>query len=145
MSYHGLFRPKHPEKYQGDPNNIVFRSLWERKFFLYCDSTKNVLTWASEEFYIPYVSPVDGKLHRYFPDVWMEVRTSTGTKAFLVEIKPKKQSKPPEQPKRKGKRYLREAMNYAVNQAKWQAAQEFCRTKGWTFMVVTEKELFGKQ
>ena len=92
MAYQGRFIPQHPDKYAGDPSNIIYRSSWERKFFVYCDTTPGVLRWASEEFHIPYVHPVDRRVHRYFPDVLMEVRTTTGAQTFLIEIKPKAQT-----------------------------------------------------
>lgn len=143
MAYKGRFTPTNPHKYAGDVNNIVWRSLWERRFFLFCDRTPGVIRWASEELIIPYISPVDGRPHRYFPDVLMEVQTAAGRKTFLVEIKPKKQAAPPKQ-KRKTRKYMVEAATYAVNQAKWDAAKAYCQTKGWTFMVVTEDHLFKR-
>jgi hypothetical protein len=118
--------------------------LWERKFAKYCDETPGILHWASEEFFIPYVSPVDGRIHRYFPDFMIEVRQTVGVKTFIIEIKPKRQSQPPDPKKRKTRRYLSEAITFAVNQAKWAAAEHFCRERGYTFQVVTEDELFGK-
>jgi hypothetical protein len=143
MPYQGLFHPKHPEKYIGNPTQIVYRSSWERRFFVYCDDTPGVLRWASEEFSIPYLSPLDQRVHRYFPDVWMEVQTATGRRAYLIEIKPKDQTQL-RHVKRKTRKYLREAMQVAVNHAKWDAAKQFCQEQNWTFQVLTEEQLFGK-
>jgi len=142
MSYRGIFTPKHPSKYLGNVQNVVYRSLWERHFMKYCDETPGVLRWASEEFFIPYVSPVDGQIHRYFPDFMLEVQSNTGLKRFVIEVKPKYQTELPATQKRKTKRYLTEVATYAVNQAKWQAAKEFCQKQGMNFLVLTEEHLF---
>lgn len=143
MAYRGRFTPKNPAKYAGNVNNIIWRSLWERRFMRFCDDTPGVLKWASEELIIPYVSPVDGQLHRYFPDFLIEVKTKTGVRIFLIEVKPKKQSQMPTA-KRKTRKHLREVVTYSVNQAKWEAAQTYCKQRGWTFLVVTEDHLFSK-
>ncbi len=142
MAYKGKYRPSHPKKYKGDPTGIIFRSLWERKFMVYCDQNKNVLEWASEEIALPYRSPVDNKVHRYFPDFYMKIKETNGAiKNYVIEVKPLKQCSPPKKPKRQTRGYLREAYEYAKNQAKWQAAKEFCDDRQWEFKVVTEKEL----
>ena len=140
MAYKGFFKPGNPQKYIGDPSKIVYRSSWERRFFDYCDRTPGILRWASEEFHIPYISPVDGAWHRYFPDVWMEAVTNEGVKQFLIEIKPKYQSEL-RPVKRKTKKYLREAAVVAVNHAKWNAAKKLCEQKNWTFQVLTEDHI----
>ena len=130
MAYKGKYRPSHPKKYKGDPTGIVFRSLWERKFMVYCDNNQNVLEWASEEIALPYKSPVDNKFHRYFPDFYMKVKENNGTiKKYIIEVKPLKQCSPPKKPKRQTKGYLYEAYEYAKNQAKWQAATSFCKDR----------------
>ena len=142
MSYKGKYKPSYPKKYKGDPTNIVYRSLWERKFMVYCDNNQNVLEWQSEEFFIPYRSPVDNRVHRYFPDFFIKYKDVSGTvRSSLIEIKPLRQCSPPAKPKRQTKKYLSEAYEYAKNQAKWKAAQEFCRDRRWEFKVMTEKEL----
>lgn len=141
MAYKGKYRPSHPKKYKGDPTGIIFRSLWERKFMVYCDQNANVLEWASEEIALPYRGP-DGKQHRYFPDFYMKVKESNGSiKKYIIEIKPLKQCSPPKKPKRQTKGYMREAYEYVKNQAKWEAAREWCDDRQWEFKVVTEKEL----
>tara|TARA_B100000459_G_scaffold42739_1_gene21740 strand:+ start:25 stop:462 length:438 start_codon:yes stop_codon:yes gene_type:complete len=142
MAYKGKYQPSFPRKYKGDPTNIVFRSLWERKFMVYCDKNANVLEWASEEIAIPYVSPVDQRSHRYFPDFYMKVKETDGAiKKYVIEVKPLKQCSPPKKPKRQTKGYIREAFEYAKNQAKWKEAREWCADRQWEFKVVTEKEL----
>ena len=142
MAYRGKYYPSHPKKYKGDPTNIIYRSLWERKFMVYCDKNTNILEWASEEIAIPYRSPIDNRVHRYFPDFYMKVKEVNGKiKRYVIEVKPAKQTKPPTKPKRQTKGYIREAYEYAKNQAKWKRAREFCADRMWEFKVVTEKEL----
>ena len=142
MSYKGKYYPSYPRKYKGDPTNIIYRSLWERKFMVYCDKNQNILEWASEEIAIPYRSPIDNRVHRYFPDFYMKVKEFNGKiKRYVIEVKPVKQTKPPAKPKRQTKGYIREAYEYAKNQAKWKVAREFCADRQWEFKVVTEKEL----
>ena len=142
MSYKGKYYPSYPRKYKGDPTNIIYRSLWERKFMVYCDKNESILEWASEEIAIPYRSPIDNRVHRYFPDFYIKVQENTGRiKTYLIEVKPAKQTKPPVKPKRQTKGYILEAYEYAKNQAKWKMAREFCADRQWEFKVVTEKEL----
>jgi len=136
------YKPSYPSKYKGDPNNIICRSSWERRFCKYCDLNESVISWGSEEFWIPYLSPVDNRVHRYFPDFIMKVRESSGqVKTYVVEVKPRKQTVPPKKPKRQTKSYLYECKTYAVNQAKWKAAVEFCKDHMIEFKIITEKEL----
>ena len=142
MSYKGKYKPSYPNKYKGDPTNIIYRSLWERKFCRYCDTNTNILEWGSEEMFIWYRSPIDSKPHRYFPDFYIKVKESTGhIKKYLIEIKPHKQTAPPPKPQRQTKKYLYEAYEYAKNQAKWEAAKEWCADRGYEFKVLTENEL----
>ena len=90
MAYSGTYKPVNPKKYRGNPNQVIYRSLWERKLMVYCDHNEAVLEWGSEEVIIPYLSPWDGRLHRYFPDFYMKVRQSDETiKKFIIEVKPK--------------------------------------------------------
>ena len=108
----------------------------------YCDTNKNILEWGSEEFFIPYMSPIDNRVHKYFPDFYIKVRESTGqVKKYVIEIKPKKQCIEPKVQKRKTKAYVREVCEYAKNQAKWHAATEYCKDRRLEFKVLTESEL----
>ena len=142
MAYSGLFKPKNPQKYVGDPTNIVYRSSWECKVMSWLDRNPSIISWASEELIIPYKSPVDNKFHRYFPDFLVKVKSRDGkTKTLLLEVKPKKQTLPPEPKKRMTKQYVNEVVTYGVNQAKWEAANEFCLDRGWEFRVLTENDL----
>ena len=141
----GFFSPKFPKKYIGDPTNIVFRSGWERRVMQSLDENTNVLRWASEEIIVPYISPIDNRPHRYFVDFYVEARAIDGSvKKMLLEVKPAAQTQPPKSPKRRTKRYISEVMTYGVNEAKWKAAREYCKDKGWEFRIITEAELFKK-
>ena len=142
MSYKGKYRPKFFSKYKGDPTNIVYRSLWELKFMKYCDSNRNVLKWGSEILALPYRSPIDNRVHRYFPDFYIKVRESNGKiREYIIEIKPKKQCMEPKPQKRKTKGHIYEVYEYAKNQAKWKVAKEFCIDRGMEFNIITEDEL----
>lgn len=141
MSYKGRFQPKNPKKYNGDPSNIIYRSSWEVRVMKYLDEHPNVIWWASEELFIPYISPVDRKSHRYFPDFVVKMKNKEGKIVTMVlEVKPEKQTKMPTQ-KRKTKQYIAESITYAINQEKWRAADLFCKEHGWQFKIITEKEL----
>ena len=137
MAYSGKYKPINPKKYKGDPTKIIYRSLWERKFMNFCDTKPSVTKWASEEIFIPYRSPRDGKVHRYYPDFYMK----TGDKESIIEIKPLKQCKPPKEPKRKTAKYKADCLTYLVNQAKWKYAKKWCKARGLSFVVLTEKDL----
>lgn len=139
MKYHkGKYKLKNPEKYKGDPNNVVYRSGWERSAFIFLDKNQDIIEWASEEIVIPYTCATDGKRHRYFIDVYY--KTKTGHK-YLIEIKPHKQTLPPTAPNRRTKRYITEALTYAKNQSKWKAAQEFALDNSCTFDIWTEHKM----
>lgn len=147
MSYKGKYRIKNPKKYRGDYKNCIFRSLWERKFMKYCDLNENILSWSSEEIRVPYRSPLDGRIHQYFVDFWIEVRDKNDKiKKYLIEIKPERQTKRPilENSERITRRKTEQIKTYAVNLEKWKSAKNFCEERGWTFLILTEKHLFGK-
>jgi len=142
MSYKGRYQPNNPLKYKGNFRNIIYRSLWELKFMKYCDSNQNILEWGSEEFFLPYRSPLDNKVHRYFPDFYIKVKENTGQiKKYIIEVKPKKQCIEPKPQKKKTRTYIYEVRQYAQNQAKWKAAEEYCLDRGYEFKILTEKEL----
>ena len=137
MYHKRRYVPVFPEKYAGDPSNIIMRSSWETKFAIWCDKNPQIVKWSSEETIIPNVSPIDGKVHRYFVD--FKIKT-VNNKVYLVEIKPKAQTLPP-QGKKKTKRFLAEASTYLVNQAKWEYAERYAKARNWEFIVLTEEEL----
>lgn len=141
MAYRGRWVPINEDKYEGDHRKIVFRSLWERAAFKWCDKNPTIKSWSSEEVVVPYRSAVDGRIHRYFMDlkiVWQDGRTT------LVEIKPEKQTKPPKKGKRQTRRYITEVKTFAVNISKWDAAKEFAENRGWGFEIWTEKDLTNR-
>ena len=143
MSYKGLYTPTNPKKYKGDPHRIVYRSLWERKFMTYCDTNEFILEWGSEEVIIPYLSPWDGRIHRYFPDFYIKVKQHNGnSKKFIIDIKPKNQCSPPTKtPKRKTKKWLNEVKTWGINEAKWKFATEWCENNGMEFKIFNEDHL----
>ena len=145
MVYRGKYQPSYPKKYKGDPTNIIYRSLWERKFMVYCDKNENVLEWSSEEIALPYKSPLDNRIHRYFPDFYIKVKEGNKIQKYLIEIKPKKQVREPKIQTKKTKSYIYEVTEYAKNQAKWKSAQEFCEDRQWKFKIITEDELGIRQ
>ena len=141
-SYSGRFKPSNPGKYKGDPTNIIYRSLWERKLMVWCDNNEKVSEWGSEETIIPYVSPVDIRVHRYFPDFYIRARTRNGRfEKFIIEVKPLSQTHPPKKKSRVTKTYINEVRTWAVNDAKWKAAREYCEDRKMKFLILTEKEL----
>ena len=142
MAYRGVFSTlQNPQKYIGNPTNITFRSLWERGAFSWCDTNPDIAKWCSEEVVIPYVCATDGKPHRYFTDLYIEY---TNGRKVIVEIKPSEQTRMPEQPSRKTRKYLSEVLRYTKNVSKWDAAKQFCDSKGIDFEIWTEKTLKEK-
>lgn len=145
--YQGVYKLQNPKKYLGT-KSPVYRSSWERRSMVYFDTNKNVIAWASENFQIEYVSPWDGKVHRYFPDIYVKCITKENKiKEYVLEIKPKKQCEKPKEPKHKTAKamenYKAACRLYAKNCAKWEACKEFCRKRGYEFKLITENEIFG--
>ncbi|WVX87483.1 head closure [Vibrio phage EniLVp02] len=143
MSYKGKFTPTNPQKYKGNWNNITYRSLWELSYMRLLDSSDIVERWNSEEVVIPYISRADGgKRRRYFMDFWFK---RIDGKEFLIEVKPFKETLPPQKPKRKTakamERYEKELYTYIVNRDKWDAAADHAQKLGWDFRILTEKSL----
>lgn len=140
--YHqGKYDLENPEKYVGAVDKIFYRSSWEFRYMMYCDRNPTILKWNSEDVIVPYVSPKDGKVHRYFVDFWIQFKSKDGdVKMALIEIKPLVQTKMPRK-KKDQTRYLKEVETYAVNRAKWDAAEIFANKRKASFVVLTEKEL----
>lgn len=129
-------------KYKGDTSNIIWRSTWELKFMNYLDGCDDITQWSSEEFCIPYKSPIDGRTHRYFPDFWIRKTNNEGrTETLVVEIKPKSQTQPPSTKNKATKSYINEVITWGTNSSKWKAAEQFCSERSWKFVVLTEKDL----
>jgi hypothetical protein len=142
MSRKGFFRPRNPLKYKGNPMNIIYRSSWEAKLMIYLDQHPSVIQWSSEEFSIPYRSPIDGRIHRYFPDFCVKMKNKDEIiETILIEVKPLKQTIPPKVQTKPSKKYITEVKIWGVNSAKWKAAKEFCEDRKWTFKIMTEREL----
>lgn len=137
--YHqGYFKPKNPSKYKGDVRDIVYRSGLELSFMRILDTNPAVTQWSSEEFYIPYWDPVTRKQRRYFPDFIMKTLKET----FLIETKPSKETIQPILTEGMNKRkYQREVLTWATNNAKWKAATDFSKEHGFTFKIITERDL----
>ena len=138
MSYKGRYTIKNPEKYAGDAKKVIYRSLWERNTFRWCENNPKVKLWNSEEVVVPYVSSIDKKLHRYYIDLLIQMDNK---KTYLIEIKPKKETQPPQSRSRKTKKFINEQLTYIRNNEKWEAANKFAEHNGWKFQVWTEETL----
>jgi hypothetical protein len=137
----GYFQPRNPEKYVGDVTKIRFMSSWELSFQRFLDGNPNILRWSSECIAIPYMKPTDGKIHRYYPDFWIEYINKDGeVLQEVLEIKPKSQAGG----KSVGRMSLYEKAQYAINLAKWESCKRFCDQRGITFRILTEQELFNQ-
>ena len=146
--YQGRFKPKNPKKYMGDPTNIIYRSGWEFKLMRYLDVHPDVIEWGSEELIVPYRSPIDGRMHRYFPDFLVkQINRDKRKETVLIDVKPKAQTVPPDISKKNtstgklSRRYINEVKTLGINQAKWQAAEDFCKDRGWKFQIMHEGHL----
>jgi hypothetical protein len=135
----GVFVPVNKEKFLG--LKAIYRSGLELKFMRFCDNNPNVIKWGSENVVIPYISPLDGRAHRYFVDNFVVIKEDNCVKKYLIEIKPSKQTLPPTTKYKKKEHLVYEQTMYLKNQAKWQAATEFCKKKGLEFLILTEKHL----
>ena len=141
-SMKGVYKPSNPKKYIGDPNNIVYRSGWERTFMKYLDDRESVIRWASEEISVPYYNPMKKRVAKYFPDFYVEYKKKEGgVKKCLIEIKPLRECSPPKYTKRTRNVMIAESL-FAQNTAKWRACEEFCEDNGLEFRILTEKDLF---
>jgi hypothetical protein len=141
-TYKGRYRIENIKKYKGDISDVIYRSSWELKFMRWCDSNPSVLEWGSETVIIPYRSPVDNNVHRYFVDFYIKIQDKDKKiLKYLIEIKPEKFTKPPPIPQKQTKRFIQEIFNYGINQSKWKAASTFCDDRGWKFLVLTERDL----
>ena len=138
MAYSGHYRVKNRSKYRGDADGVIFRSLWEKHSFRWCDENPNVKHWSSEETVIPYFYDVDKKYHRYFMDLKITFKNG---KTILVEIKPDKETSPPKFNGRKTKRYINEGLTYVKNMNKWAAAQKYAKDNNYEFQIWTENTL----
>tara|TARA_X000000950_G_scaffold115644_1_gene145229 strand:- start:1266 stop:1718 length:453 start_codon:yes stop_codon:yes gene_type:complete len=144
--YSGRFKPKNYKKYKGDPTKIFYRSLLERRFMVWCDNNDAILEWGSEELIIPYRSPIDKKVHRYFPDFYIKyINKDKQIIREIIEVKPKKQLFPPKTPERKTKYYFNAVNTYVINQEKFKMAKEYCDDRKMKFRILTEEEILPKR
>ena len=140
MAYSGRYKVKNLKKYKGNPTLVKYRSLWERQVFRWLDDNDNIAFWNSEEIVVPYRCKTDNKIHRYFVDLYVQMKDG---KEYLIEIKPKIQTMPPKDKGRKTKKYIKEVMTYAKNQSKWEAADAYAKDRGVTFQIWTEETIKG--
>ena len=139
----GYYKLKNPDKYQGDIYNVIYRSSWELKVFKWIDTNDSIISWSAEEIKIGYISPIDSKMHTYYPDILAKTRTKSGKiVTYLIEIKPEAQTKEPKTKQRVTKKYINEVYTWGINSAKWKAAKRYCEQRGWVFKLLTEKEIF---
>ena len=139
----GIFVPQNQDKFIG--TKATYRSGLELKFFRFCDNSPNVLKWGSENVIIPYRSPLDNRAHKYYVDNLVIIKEDDQIKKYLVEIKPYKQTKKPQTKYRKKSHLIYEQRAYITNQAKWEAARDYCKKCGYSFIIITEKELYNKK
>jgi hypothetical protein len=137
MAYKTKFLPKNKEKYIGDVGAIVCRSLWERSVCKFFDENSNIIKWSSEEISIPYLNPLDNKMHNYYPDFLVQFKTNENVKTWLIEVKPKKQTFLKENCSKK------EKITWIINSSKWKAAENYCKKNNFEFKLITEKEIFA--
>ena len=135
----GIFTPINKDKFMG--STATYRSGLELKFMRFCDNNTNVLKWGSENVIVPYISPLDGKVHKYYVDNFVIIREGSQIKKYLIEIKPSKQTQAPNTKYKKKEHLIYEQSAWIINQAKWNAAKELCKKKGFDFLILTEKHL----
>jgi len=139
----GEYYPKNTEKYIGNAQAIVYRSSYELLAFKWVDMNPDILYWCSEEVIIPYLSPLDNRIHKYYMDLLIKYKDKHGQiKNALIEIKPSDQTVPPKPPKKRtSKSYKTKVKAFIINQAKWQAAEQFAKKHDMKFIIMTEKHL----
>lgn len=150
----GYYTCKNPDKYVGDLSKIVYRSSWEFKFLRWCDNTPAVKKFSSEPFSIPYLDPVDKRVHNYFIDYWMELEKEDGTlQRWIVEVKPARHVAMPDPPKNQTAKslanHISQVKRVMKNIAKFQAARNYAKQQKMKFAVLrlnrtTEKFEFVK-
>ncbi len=144
----GYYNLVNPAKYIGDPNKIIFRSSWERKFAVYCDSNERIVAWSSEPLQIPYMHPIEREIKPYNVDFYVKLQIGDNMyRDFLVEVKPSRQLKQPHQPtgrvtEKRLAAYTEQMKAYLINVAKFNAAKQYAEGRGWEFIVVTESFIF---
>ena len=145
----GLYKLDFPNKYVGktsDNGEVLYRSSWEQRVFYYMDHNKNVIEWSNETVVVPYLFKIDGKVHRYYPDVVCKAKSGEGIVTMMLEVKPKWQTVAPTKPKNRSisrkERYEKDMYTYVKNECKWEAAEAFCAKNGYIFKIITEDDIF---
>lgn len=139
--FKGRFHPKNPQKYLGDVTKIIYRSSWEARVMMDLDHDPKVIGWSSEEVRIPYISPIDGRYHTYYPDFLVQKRKGDIIETTIIEVKPFNQVREPIKGTKTKRRFFNEVKTYGTNSSKWKYAEDFCKRRGWKFKILTEKEL----
>ena len=147
----GKYKLKHPSKYIGDPDNIIFRSSWELRFCKYCDENDKIIKWSSEPISIDFWNPLDKKTHRYHPDFYIKVRKEDNSEEdWILEIKPQNQYKKELEPKLTGritpkklKEYNDKKTVWIINRCKFEAATRFAESIGYRFGAIDETFIFS--
>jgi len=143
QKYKGKYKPTNPHKYMGDSDNIIYRSMWERRCMKYFDGNPSILQWASEEVAIPYYDTLTKKVRRYFPDFLIKVKNKDGEeKTHLIEVKPSKDLSPPRSVQgKKRSTVLYEMRTFQMNRDKFASARKWCEDRNIQFDIWTEKHL----
>lgn len=138
----GYYKPQNPQKYNGDPTNIIYRSSWEKRCMIYFDRNPDVIKWSSEEVIVPYKSKIDGRYHRYYPDFIIKIKNKQNViETVMIEVKPYAQTQEPKKRSRMTPQYINEVKTYGINISKWEAAEDYCKDRNWRFLILTEREL----
>ena len=136
----GYFIPKNPHKYVGDVTKIRYMSSWELTTHQFFDNNNTVIKWSSETIAIPYFNPVKNRPAKYYPDYWVQyINIHNEVVNEIIEVKPKTQTAPPKANK---KNKLYESLTWSVNQAKWNAAKQFCLANNLSFRILTEDSIY---
>lgn len=136
------YKLKNEEKYVGNVHDIWIRSSYERKFMMWCDLNPSVLKWGSEIYPIQYYCQIDKRVHRYFIDFFIQLKTANDEiKNIAIEIKPFAQTQMPVRGKKRERTFLNECLTYQKNSDKWQAAKKWAEQNDFEFQIMTEYEL----
>jgi hypothetical protein len=137
----GIYTPRNPTKYKGTLPP-TYRSRPELRLMRFFDDNSKIVEWTSESIIIPYIKPIDGKIHRYYVDFSCVLKESNGTLVrYLIEYKPYKQTIMPSKGKKSERTFLMEQLNYSTNMSKWKSAREYTHSHNMKFLILTENDL----
>lgn len=147
QSLKGKFYPLNKEKYTGE-GTPEFKSKLEQKLMYLCDKSPYVISWSYERIVIPYMDKTrttktgQPTKHNYYMDFKITMKSTSGPKTFLIEVKSEKETqKPVNSPRKKPENYKKELETYVRNMCKWEAATQSARARGWEFKIFTERHL----